>query len=195
MHDSPDHKDAVDHNQVPQNCTFNDDRRKLPVSCKSEPDRLVQYKICDDDIRKEINDISNHRFTIPVKDESELRITPTKTGDFQVQCSQLCGSGHTLMVAPVHVVSAGDFQQWLPKQQKIPPKTTTPPQLLPPRASADDYNGPRLVRIRQSYCPQYRLRVGEIRVFYDVTKNVVEILAIIPKSDAAGWLEKAGTES
>ena len=63
---------------------------------------------------------------------TELRITPTKTGDFQVQCSQLCGSGHTAMVAPVHVVSDGDFQQWLPKQQKMPSKTTAPPTTTPP---------------------------------------------------------------
>jgi len=62
---------------------------------------------------------------------TELRITPTKTGDFQVQCSQLCGSGHTAMVAPVHVVSDSDFQQWLLKQQKMPPKTTTPPTTTP----------------------------------------------------------------
>ena len=53
----------------------------------------------------------------------------------------------------------------------------------------------RIKRLRGIPRPQYRLRVGEIRVFYDVTKNVVEILAIIPKSDATGWLEKAGIES
>jgi len=31
--------------------------------------------------------------------------------------------------------------------------------------------------------------------FYDVTKNAVEILAIVPKSEAAEWLEKAGSKS
>ena len=62
---------------------------------------------------------------------TELRITPTRTGNFQVQCSQLCGSGHTLMVAPVHVVAAGDFQSWLLQQQKIPPKTTPPATTTP----------------------------------------------------------------
>jgi len=40
--------------------------------------------------------------------------------------------------------------------------------------------------------PQYRLRVGEIRVFYDVTGRTVEILAIVSKSDALAWLERAG---
>jgi len=40
--------------------------------------------------------------------------------------------------------------------------------------------------------PQYRLRVGEIRVFYDVAEATVEVLAIIPKSRATEWLEEMG---
>jgi mRNA-degrading endonuclease RelE of RelBE toxin-antitoxin system len=40
--------------------------------------------------------------------------------------------------------------------------------------------------------PQYRLRIGEIRVFYDVDGQRVEILAIILKSEAAAWLESMG---
>jgi len=40
--------------------------------------------------------------------------------------------------------------------------------------------------------PQYRLRIDEIRVFYDVAENRVEILAIVSKTQAAEWLEKAG---
>ena len=47
-------------------------------------------------------------------------------------------------------------------------------------------------RLRGISRPQYRLRVGEIRIYYDVTKNAVEILAIVAKSAAAEWLEKAG---
>ena len=50
----------------------------------------------------------------------------------------------------------------------------------------------RVKRLRGISRPQYRLRVGEIRVFYDVTNNAVEILAIVPKSAAAEWLEKVG---
>jgi mRNA interferase RelE/StbE len=41
--------------------------------------------------------------------------------------------------------------------------------------------------------PQYRLRVGEVRVFYDVTAETVEILAIITKAEAARWLAEHGT--
>ncbi len=46
----------------------------------------------------------------------------------------------------------------------------------------------RIKRLRGLDRPQYRLRIGEIRVFYDVTETAVEILAIIPKSEAAAWL-------
>lgn len=48
----------------------------------------------------------------------------------------------------------------------------------------------RIKRLRGISRPQYRLRVGEIRVFYDVTEKTVEILAIIPKSGASDWLER-----
>lgn len=43
--------------------------------------------------------------------------------------------------------------------------------------------------------PQYRLRVGEIRVFYDVSLGLVEILAIVAKDDVARWLAEAGEET
>lgn len=50
----------------------------------------------------------------------------------------------------------------------------------------------RIKRLRGMNRPQYRLRVGEIRVFYDVAEATVEVLAIIPKSKAAEWLEEMG---
>jgi mRNA interferase RelE/StbE len=40
--------------------------------------------------------------------------------------------------------------------------------------------------------PQYRLHVGEVRVFYDVSGATVEILAIVAKSEAEGWLRRFG---
>jgi len=46
----------------------------------------------------------------------------------------------------------------------------------------------QIKRLRGIKRPQYRLRVGEIRVFYDVTETTVEILAIVPKSEAKSWL-------
>ncbi len=50
----------------------------------------------------------------------------------------------------------------------------------------------RIKRLRGMRTPQYRLRVGEIRVFYDVSPGVIEILAIIAKADAEAWLEDQG---
>ena len=50
----------------------------------------------------------------------------------------------------------------------------------------------RIKRLKGLRQPQYRLRIDEIRVFYDVEGNRVEILAIISKARAAEWLEKAG---
>ena len=51
----------------------------------------------------------------------------------------------------------------------------------------------RIKRLRGLDRPQYRLRVDEVRVFYDVTEATVEILAIVPKAQAAGWLAEAAS--
>lgn len=50
----------------------------------------------------------------------------------------------------------------------------------------------RIKRLRGLRRPQYRLRVSDIRVFYDVTDDVVEVLAVVPKEEAAAWLERYG---
>ena len=50
----------------------------------------------------------------------------------------------------------------------------------------------RIKRLRGWSRPQYRLRVEDVRVFYDVTEKTVEVLAIVPKDEADEWLEKAG---
>ena len=48
----------------------------------------------------------------------------------------------------------------------------------------------RIKRLRGLMQPQYRLRVNDIRVFYDVTETAVEILAIIEKQEAQAWLDR-----
>jgi mRNA-degrading endonuclease RelE of RelBE toxin-antitoxin system len=53
----------------------------------------------------------------------------------------------------------------------------------------------RIKRLRKMRHPQYRLRVEEIRIFYDVTDEVVEVLAIVPKSEATAWLERYGEQT
>jgi mRNA-degrading endonuclease RelE of RelBE toxin-antitoxin system len=51
----------------------------------------------------------------------------------------------------------------------------------------------RIKRLRGVSKPQYHLRVGEVRVFHDVTQETVEILAVITKSEAARWLADHAT--
>src|ERR1700720_4606254 len=46
----------------------------------------------------------------------------------------------------------------------------------------------RIKRLRGLLRPQYRLRVGEARVFYDISGTTVEVLAIVTKSEARSWL-------
>jgi mRNA interferase RelE/StbE len=36
------------------------------------------------------------------------------------------------------------------------------------------------------------LRVGDVRVFYDVSERTVEVLAVVPKAEADDWLREAG---
>jgi mRNA-degrading endonuclease RelE of RelBE toxin-antitoxin system len=50
----------------------------------------------------------------------------------------------------------------------------------------------RIKRLRGLSQPQYRLRVGEVRVFYDVTAEVVQVLSIVTKAEAASWLAEHG---
>ena len=42
-----------------------------------------------------------------------IHFTPTVTGTYQIQCSQLCGNGHYGMRGVFKVLSAQDYQQWL----------------------------------------------------------------------------------
>jgi mRNA interferase RelE/StbE len=51
----------------------------------------------------------------------------------------------------------------------------------------------RIKRLRGVSSPQFRLRVGEVRVFYDVSGGVVEVLAIVAKSQAGSWLARFGS--
>ena len=50
----------------------------------------------------------------------------------------------------------------------------------------------RIKRLRGLNRPQYRLRIDDYRIFYDVSESRVEILAIIPKSEAVKWLDEVG---
>ena len=42
--------------------------------------------------------------------------TPTRTGEFEVLCAELCGTGHAFMRGIVMVDSDADYQAWLDEQ-------------------------------------------------------------------------------
>jgi mRNA-degrading endonuclease RelE of RelBE toxin-antitoxin system len=50
----------------------------------------------------------------------------------------------------------------------------------------------QIKRLKGIKRPQYRLRVNEVRVFYDVLEDTIEVLAIVEKSAAKRWLERHG---
>ena len=50
----------------------------------------------------------------------------------------------------------------------------------------------RIKRLRGLARPQFRLRLGEVRVYDDVRESTVEILAVVPKSEAVEWLKREG---
>jgi mRNA interferase RelE/StbE len=51
----------------------------------------------------------------------------------------------------------------------------------------------RIKRLRGLAHPEFRLRIGEVRVFYDVSGTAAEILAIVAKSEAQSWLARHGS--
>lgn len=62
------------------------------------------------------------------------------------------------------------------------------------RHEPDKLSRSRNKRLRGLARPQYRLRVGQVRVFYDIEEDRVEILAVIDKAEASAWLESQGQE-
>ncbi len=51
----------------------------------------------------------------------------------------------------------------------------------------------RIKRLRGLLQPQFRLRVEEFRVFYDIIDQEVQVLAIVSKEEAEAWLAAHGT--
>jgi cytochrome c oxidase subunit II len=49
--------------------------------------------------------------------ETEINVTPTRVGEYQVVCAELCGLGHATMRAKARVVSPAEFEQWVEDQQ------------------------------------------------------------------------------
>jgi cytochrome c oxidase subunit II len=50
---------------------------------------------------------------------NELRVTPSKLGEYSLICSEICGRGHAFMKSVVKVVSEQDFQAWIAERQVV----------------------------------------------------------------------------
>ncbi len=59
---------------------------------------------------------------------TQLHITPTRLGTFPLECTELCGLGHSLMRTQAVVMEPGKFDAWLRQQEKTaapaPPSST-----------------------------------------------------------------------
>jgi cytochrome c oxidase subunit 2 len=66
-----------------------------------------------------------------------LRVTPTRPGTYPVECTELCGAGHGLMRAAVHVVPAAKFDSWLAGQKA----NGAPPVGQPPSSQGQGGSG------------------------------------------------------
>jgi cytochrome c oxidase subunit II len=63
---------------------------------------------------------------------TSFRVTPTRLGSYPGECTELCGAGHSLMRAPVRVVTPAAFKAWLAAQ----PANAPPPVGVPPPNAA-----------------------------------------------------------
>jgi len=50
--------------------------------------------------------------------EIPMWFTPTKTGQFDIVCGQLCGSGHYAMQGVVEVLDGGEYADWIKQQSE-----------------------------------------------------------------------------
>ena len=53
----------------------------------------------------------------------------------------------------------------------------------------------RIKRLREVTSPEYRLRVGNWRVFYALVENEVWIRGVVKKPEAEAWLNNFGDTS
>ena len=56
----------------------------------------------------------------------------------------------------------------------------------------DKVSKSRIKRLRGLEQPQYRLRIGDVRVYYDLERHEVQVLGIVSKADSEKWLKARG---
>jgi cytochrome c oxidase subunit 2 len=50
---------------------------------------------------------------------TNYRVTPTRRGNFEIVCAELCGIGHAYMRQTVHVVTQREFDKWLRARRHV----------------------------------------------------------------------------
>ena len=91
-------------------------------------DTLYHYKL-------EAKDVL-HNFSVPVfrlkQDAIPGRVItgwfePTVTGEYDIQCAEICGIGHGLMPARIHISSPGEHAAWVQRESAAALAATTGP--------------------------------------------------------------------
>jgi len=59
---------------------------------------------------------------------TELRITPTREGNYKVRCAELCGTSHAFMEKPVVISSQTGFDNWMAEQLKLAEQQAATPE-------------------------------------------------------------------
>lgn len=57
-----------------------------------------------------------------------LLLTATDEGEYRLRCAEICGSGHAAMLAPVRVLSRGQFDAWVEERQNTVPLAELTPE-------------------------------------------------------------------
>jgi cytochrome c oxidase subunit 2 len=68
-----------------------------------------------------------------------LRVNPTRIGTYPAECTELCGAGHSLMRATVHVLTPAAFQAWATSQPNNGPSPIGVPPPYAPNAGTPGY--------------------------------------------------------
>ena len=85
-----------------------------------EVDKLYHFKLSSKDVL--------HNFSVPVfrlkQDAIPGRVitgwfTPTKTGEWDIQCAEICGVGHGLMGARIHIETPEQHAAWMAEQSPL----------------------------------------------------------------------------
>ncbi len=86
----------------------------------------VEFRLASDDVIHSfyVRDFLYKLDVVPGRDNA-FKVTPTKLGEFEGQCAELCGTNHALMKFKVQVVSRADFDKYIATAGGAPAAATT----------------------------------------------------------------------